>query len=297
MNEAIERTVAQLPPSGQKIRVIFDTDIDNEIDDLYAIALAMFSPDRFVIEGFSAAHFAQREGSDSIERSYALLQQMIEVAGVCSAVPIVRGSHPMRYSDDICASDGARLIIERAHADADGPLWVVGLGAASTLTAALLIDPSIAPKVRYLYHARSEHTWPTHCDQFNVYGDIWAARNLLTSNVPLVWFDTGAQLVCSMQTTEERLAPLGKMGAFLHEYRFRNEYYQRSDKGFFDVGDIAWMIDPALCASEIIDVPYMDFAMRFQRRDNLGQMLRVSQVQPEPTWELFFARMQAAAGS
>ena len=98
MNEAIERTVAQLPPSGQKIRVIFDTDIDNEIDDLYAIALAMFSPDRFVIEGFSAAHFAQREGSDSIERSYALLQQMIEVAGVCSAVPIVRGSHPMRYS-------------------------------------------------------------------------------------------------------------------------------------------------------------------------------------------------------
>lgn len=33
MNEAIERTIAQLPSRGQKIRVIFDTDIDNEIDD------------------------------------------------------------------------------------------------------------------------------------------------------------------------------------------------------------------------------------------------------------------------
>lgn len=286
------RLVPQLPPPGQRLRVIFDTDIATEIDDVYAIAMALCSQDRFAIEGFSAAHFANKAGSDSIARSFALLQELLDVAGWAGRVPVAHGSHPMRYSDEPSPSEGTQLIIERAHAGSPAdPLWVVGLGAASTLASALLIDPSILPKVRYVFHCRSELTWPERNDQYNVYGDTWAARNLLTSSVPLVWFDTGQQLTCPYEVTAARLAPCGRLGAWLHAFRDRCPWYRDPNKGFFDVADIAWMIDPAVCTNEEIDAPSMDWSQRFQHRGGLGRMLRVSQVQAGPAWELFFQRL------
>jgi hypothetical protein len=185
------------------------------------------------------------------------------------------------------------LIIERAHAGSeDDPLWVVGLGAATNLASALLLDPSIKPKVRYVYHARSEWSWPARSEQFNVGGDIRAARSLLESGVPLVWFDTGQQLTCPMEVTAEKLLPLGGLPAFLHQYRLRNPYFQRADKGFFDLGDIAWMIQPDVCINSVVDVPHMDWKMVFRHKGDLGRMLRVSAVSAQPVWDLFFARMQ-----
>ena len=198
----------------------------------------------------------------------------------------------MPYLDEPSDSDGARMIIEQAHAgDESDPLWVLGLGAATNLASALLIDPSIKPKVRYVYHARSEWSWPEKSEQFNVGGDIRAARSLLKSGVPLVWFDTGQQLTCPMHVTAEKLLPLGGLPAFLHEFRFRNPYFQRDDKGFFDLGDIAWMIQPEFCQNAVVNIPSMDWKMAFHYKSDLGKMLRVSEISAPPIWELFFARM------
>ena len=47
-----DRRVPKMPVSGQKIPVIIDTDAACEIDDLYAIALAVLCQDRFDIKGF-----------------------------------------------------------------------------------------------------------------------------------------------------------------------------------------------------------------------------------------------------
>ena len=64
------RKVPQIPPKGQRIRVIIDTDAKNEIDDIWAIALVLLSPERFQIEGFVAANFDNvRGGPRGIEAS------------------------------------------------------------------------------------------------------------------------------------------------------------------------------------------------------------------------------------
>ncbi len=290
-----QRIIPQLPPEGQVIRLLIDSDAANEIDDLYAVALALASPDRFAIEGFVATHFAQIAGPESIEASYNLLQELLAIGGHAGRYPVVRGGDPMRYLTQPSDSDGAQLIIDRAMtATPEQPLWVVGLGAATNLTSAILLKPEILPRVRYVFHARSELSWPDRSEQFNVGGDIHAARTLLESQVPLVWFDTGQQLTCPMRLTEERLAPLGGMGAFLHEYRHRNPYFQSDTKGFFDLADIAWMINPTVCANTICHAPRMDWKMKFHHKNDLGQMLRVTEVQPTPVWEMFFTRMAAA---
>ena len=54
---AADRRVPVIPPKDQKLRVIIDADAHNEIDDVWAIALALLSPERFQIEGFVAAKF------------------------------------------------------------------------------------------------------------------------------------------------------------------------------------------------------------------------------------------------
>lgn len=126
-------------------------------------------------------------------------------------------------------------------------------------------------------------------------GDIQAARALLESDVPLVWFDTGTQLTCPMETTAAKLLPLGGLPAFLHEFRLRRPYFQHDDKGFFDLGDIAWMMRPDVCRDDVVNVPHMNWKLQFEHRGDLGKMRRVSEISAPPVWELFFARMAGAS--
>ena len=277
---------------GPSIEII-DTDAANEIDDLYAVALAVVSPDIIQIEGFIATHFAQVAGRESIQASYDLLHALFAAGERTGQYTIVRGGDPMRYLTEPTDSDGARLIIERAMTGgAEDPLWVVGLGAATNLASAVLLDSGILPRVRYVFHARSEWSWPERSEQFNVGGDICAAR--ASSRVPgaaLVWFDTGQKLTCPMVVTEERLAPLGGMASFLHAYRHRSSSFQSDSKGFFDLGDIAWMIDPSVCTNTVCNAPHMDWKMAFSHGNDLGKMLRVTDAQPGPIWDMFFNRI------
>jgi hypothetical protein len=69
-----------IPPQGQQIRVVIDSDAKNEIDDLWAIALALLAPERFKIEGFVAANFDNSRpegGLDSIEASRREIETLL----------------------------------------------------------------------------------------------------------------------------------------------------------------------------------------------------------------------------
>ena len=139
-----------------------------------------------------------------------------------------------------------------------------------------------------MFHGRSEDTWPERSTQFNICGDIIAVRTLLESRAPLIWFDTGTRLCASMDVTERELLPHGELGRFLHEYRYREPWYQRDTKGFFDLGDVAWLLEPTLCVSEVIEAPTLTRWMYFDHDHTHGKMLRVSEIDVERTWKLFF---------
>ncbi len=203
----------------------------------------------------------------------------------------------MESKDRPSKSEGVDLIIAAAHRGSpDNPLWVVGIGASTDLASAILLDPAIIPNVRYVFHARSPKTWPERSVQFNVKGDVFAAQVLLESAVPLVWFDTGTEITASMEETEQKLAPLGAIGKYLHEYRFNHPGFQSPKKGFFDLGDIAWLIDPTLATSEIVPAPTMDDRMYFDQKNTHGDMVRVHDINPAKTWELFYRKLTAFLG-
>ena len=240
-----DRTVPHIPPPGQRLRVIIDSDAKNEIDDQWAIALAILSPERFEIEGFVGANFANSfsEGPDSVEQSVREIELLLDKAGMAGRWPVLHGSHPMRYPHEPSESEGVDFIIERAMAGSpEDPLWVVGLGAATDMASALLKEPRIVDRVVAFWHFRTR--WPEKCYNFNVIGDVRAARLIFHSPLSFVLFDTGTYLRCPMEESERNVRPYGALGQYLHEYRYVRPGFQSPRKGFFDLGDVAALVDP-----------------------------------------------------
>ncbi len=289
----MERIIPEVPAADKRIKLLIDSDVANEIDDLYAITMAVGFPERFDIKGFVTTHFATAGGPDSTQKSYDLLMKLFSKMGIEGKFKATKGSHPMQYPGTPTQSEGVDFIISCARAcSAQDPLWVVGLGAATNLACAILKAPDITDKVRYVFHSRSEQTWPERSCQFNVMGDIIAAKTLLESNVPLVWLDTGTHICATYETTKEKLAPMGELGEFLHNVRDLKENFKNEYKGFFDMADIVFLLDPSVCKSEVVSAPGMRRDMYFIHNNQYGIMLRVYDVDVQSSWRLFYEAME-----
>lgn len=287
------RTVPQLPPPGQRLRVIIDSDAATEIDDLYAIALALLAPERLEIEGFVGAHYGDSGGREGIGKSVAAIETIMDKAGLAGKFPVKPASHPFRYSRVPEESEGVDFIIERAMAsDPSNPLWVVSLGPATTLASAWLKQPAIKDRMVAFWHGRTR--WPEQAWNYNAYNDVKAVRILFASDLPFVLFDTGTRLVCPMEESAQKIAPQGPLGQFLHEYRYRREWFQSPDKGFFDLGDIAALVDPSCIKSEVVPAPGIEWDMTYLHDKPHGQLLRIHDIDRDRAFDLFYRKLAEA---
>ncbi|MFW6290832.1 MAG: nucleoside hydrolase [Spirochaetota bacterium] len=288
-----DRRVPTIPPAGERLRVVIDSDAKNEIDDQYAIALALACPARFAIEGFVGANFDNSWGGPgSVAKSVAEIELVLDKAGMAGSFPVLPGSDPMRYSREPSPSEGVDFIVESAMASTpDDPLWVVGLGSATNIASAWLTRPEIADRVVAFWHGRTH--WPEKCVNFNVFGDVHAARTLFGSNLPFVLFDTGTYLRATMDETERRLAGHGELGRYLHEYRTRRPEWTTGEKGFFDLGDVAALADPAIACWEETDRPEVGWDLTYRFTGELGRMLRCYHIDRDAVFDLLYRRMTA----
>jgi len=291
--DARQRRVPVIPPKDQKLRIIIDTDARNEIDDIWALGLAVLCPDRFQIEGIVAANYDNENpggGPASIETSARAVETLLEKAALKGKFPVKHGSPPMRYQFEPSESEGVDFIIEKAMASPrENPLWVVGLGAATDIASAYLKEHRIAEHIVVFWHFRTE--WPKRCWNFNVIGDVRAARTVFHSDFSFVLFDTGTYLTCPMEQSARwvELSPLGK---YLHEFRLENRSYQSPTKGFYDLGDIAALVAPSLATWEVVDCPEVNWDLAYQFKGTKGRILRCSAIDRDKTFALFEERLR-----
>lgn len=293
-----DRIVPPIPPTDRPIPVIIDSDAKNEIDDQWALALALLRHDRFAIEGFVGATFresgTEQQFRDRVTASTEEIRLLLELAGASGRWPVYEGSIPMPSMSSWHDSEGVDFIIERARAHTpEDPLWVVVLGAATDITSAYLKAPDIRDRVVVFWHGRS--AWPTACRNFNAKGDRNAARLLFESDLPFVLFDTGTHLTVSMAESERYTLPYGELGAYLHEYRYRNSYFQ-DGKAMFDLGDIAALVDPSIGSWEVVDCPTVDADLLYDFSRLNGRILRCSTVDRDATFDLLYAALAHTDG-
>ena len=138
-----------------RIRVLLDTDANNEVDDQHAIAYMLFNGRVFDVEGITVN---RTRGGGDITQHYAEAERVVRLATLHGKVPLLRGAsgsfQEIEAHLDRPDYDGAaavRFIIERAHASDRRPLVLLPVGKLTNIALALKKDPSIAKKVRVVW--------------------------------------------------------------------------------------------------------------------------------------------------
>jgi hypothetical protein len=168
---------------GDKIRVIFDTDANNELDDQHALAYLLFNGDTFQVEGVTVN--ATFNGGD-IEAHYQEAERVIQLSDLQGKVPLLKGANAgfdqIKEQVNTPNFDGAEavdFIIEKAKEDTSNKLVLLAVGKLTNVALALEKDPSIAPHVRVVWLG-SNYPEPGEYNQDN---DTLALNYILNSDV------------------------------------------------------------------------------------------------------------------
>lgn len=170
--------------SSAKIRVILDTDANNELDDQHAIAYMLFNGDVFDVDGITVN--ATRNGGDIHEQA-AEAERVIKLCNLHPKIPVYKGANSgfeeikENVQADFDGAEAVNYIIKKAHEQAAHKLVLLPVGKLTNIALALLKDPSIADKVRIVWLG-SNYPEPGEYNQNN---DEPALNFLLNTKVPL----------------------------------------------------------------------------------------------------------------
>lgn len=174
-------------PSGC-VDVVLDTDAFNEIDDQFAIAYLLRSPQRARVVAISAAPFLNKKVAapgEGMEKSYQEIFKILKLTG--EERPVWRGSEQFLPDDSTPVdSEAARKLIDLAMTYApEKPLYVVAIGAITNVASALLLKPEIAERIVLVWLGGQAQHYSNNLE-FNLRQDVAAGRVVFGSSVPLV---------------------------------------------------------------------------------------------------------------
>lgn len=186
-----EQLIRNLLPPTHKVDVVLDTDAYNEIDDQFAIAYMLRSPEKLNVREIYAAPFFNSHSSspeDGMERSYEEILKVLDLAGASELkAHVYRGSRTYLPSEtEFVESPAARALVKLSQDySAENPLYVVAIGAITNIASALLMDPTIKERIVISWLGGTAHHMP-NSREFNMYQDIAAARVIFGCGAPVV---------------------------------------------------------------------------------------------------------------
>lgn len=248
-------------PQG-KVRIVLDTDTYNEIDDQFAVVHALLSPDQMSVEGLYAAPFYNSRSAspgDGMEKSYDEIIRLLDRLDVHADNLVYRGSDGFLESlEQPYESPAATDLIERAMTSDDDLLYVVAIGALTNIASAILLEPKIIERIVVVWLGGHARHWP-HTVEFNLAGDVLAARFVFDCGVPLVQIPCAgvtSHLRSTVSEIEQYVQGRGAIGDYLSETfkSYRDDQFVRS-KEIWDVVAIAYLINADWIPSNIVSSP------------------------------------------
>jgi purine nucleosidase len=299
------------PPAGP-VRVVVDTDAANEIDDQFALAYAVLSPERLALEAVYAAPF-QRPGMadpespgftvsamEGMRQSYEEIMRVLDALGSEDIADRVhRGSEgwlpdagtpvPSAAADDLIAR-------ARTGASNPDPLFVVALGAPTNVASALVAAPDIAEEIVVVWLGGNGSWWIPGAE-YNVYQDIQASRVLLNSGVPLVHlpcYQVTEKLMTTHEEIERRVRGRGRVGTYLADIYRGFDHHSARMKPLWDLGPIAWLIQPDWCPSALVPSPVLQDDLTWGHDPTRHLIREVRDINADAVFEDLLAKLPTA---
>ena len=255
----------QIPPQsplGAPPRVVLDTDTYNEIDDQFAVAYLLRASDLVQTEALYAAPFHNKRSespADGMEKSYEEIEQLLSRLGMPD-FPHFRGARatmpdPQTPVESETTED---LIARGRRASSEARLTIIAIGAITNVASALVRAPDLAQTCNVVWLGGNYPGWP-RSGEFNLNGDLEAARALFASGVP-VYLVPARGVASHLTTTGEELAAHLNLDDPLCRFLYdRFVEYGPADtiwaKEIWDIAGVAWCVLPESVGSIPMPVP------------------------------------------
>jgi inosine-uridine nucleoside N-ribohydrolase len=259
-------------PSGP-VDVALDTDTYNEVDDQYALAFLIKSPEKLRLKAIYAAPFynsnvlspvasmeknysfyntKSSSPADGMEKSYSEILKILSLMGRGDLQDLVKkGSGAYLPSEtEAVISPAAQDLAERAMTySEDKPLYVIAIGAITNIASALLLRPEIKDRIVIIWLGGHAFHWPNN-REFNIQQDVAAARVVFDSGAAVVllpcmgvissFYVTGPELDYWLRGKNPLCDYLISVTA---EHARENQKIPTWAKVIWDVCAVAWLLD------------------------------------------------------
>ena len=293
-----EQRLTLLTPPEATVRAVIDTDTFNEVDDQFAVAHALLSPDRITVEAIYAAPFLNQRSlspGDGMEKSYEEILRILELMNVSSEGFVYRGSEAFLASETRAVeSDAAHDLVRRAR-EAEGPLYVIALAALTNVASALLMAPEIIHKLVVVWLGGNALYWPDN-REFNLKQERSATRVVLESKVPLVLVPCMGVTSHLRTTVPELERYIGDAASLLGRFLVDRFKAYKSDhlgwsKEIWDLAPVAYLLDANWTPSELVSTPHLKDDLSWQPTSNRHKMRLVTYVDRDPIFRDLFSKL------
>ena len=268
-----EEMIRKLTLPEGKLDMVLDTDTYNEVDDQFALAYCLLSPERLNVQAVYAAPFFNDRSTgpeDGMEKSYDEIVRLLGKMNISSEGFVYKGSRA--YMPDAVTpvdSPAARDLIERAmKRDDDDPLYVVAIGAITNVASAILMEPKITRKIVVVWLGGNPTSFPW-AKEFNLSQDVHAANILLDCGVPFVMIPclgVASHLLGTVPELTEAIGGKNELCDALCQLfaEYSDDHFGWA-KEIWDVAAVSWLIHPEFTSSELEPSPLLSDDCRWSR--------------------------------
>lgn len=247
-----DELVRRLEPPKGRVKMVLDTDTYNEVDDQFALAYSLLSPEKLdVLAVYAAPYFNDRSSGpeDGMEKSYAEIVRLLGKMGRTSEGFVFKGSCGyLPDGETPVESEAARDLVKKAMATPEGELlYVVAIGAITNVASAILMEPEIVKKICVVWlggHPLSAST----AREFNLMQDVPAARVVLDCGVPFTLvpcMGVASHLLATVPDMKDAIGGKNALCDALVELfgEYSSDHFGWA-KEIWDVSTIAYLVNP-----------------------------------------------------
>ena len=164
-----------------RVKVIFDTDANNELDDQHALAYLLFNGDHFDVKAVTVN--ATFNGGD-IKGHYDEAARVLQLCNLLGKVPLLNGANAsfeeIGQNWNQNEYDGQEAVDQMLELTREGDVIIMAVGKLTNIALALKKDPDFAKRTKIVWLG-SNYPEPGEYNQVN---DTIAMNYVLNSNIP-----------------------------------------------------------------------------------------------------------------